>query len=452
MLLDLKKYVQFTPLVFWYVALFPGRIGYDNVKLLDLIKSGSSTDWWTSEYYWLIRLLSFNGRSVWLVSLTSLLIGYYALLTLIREFRDDEISHKVVTGLFVFPIVPVFLLTVSHDAFQCSGLILITSCLIRSRAKIRILNKATALQFIAGVLLLTTTYAGQIVALIAIAVLLMQRNVKLFSTSLILLISVMSISGIQVENSIPKSKYLWPMVSDLKCIIQHPDSIVSDDTKKVLQELAPISEWLNPVSCKRMDDTNAIIDQNALGNVNRKKFITAYVKTVANNPQIALMAHIQKNIGLLPPPFFQPPRNMVSWNVDDPVGYGEISSLQSGGAVLHTSIDSARLKIAPSFFKYFEALALFPVFLINQASWFWGWAGMWSYFTIYIIAVNRKKLGLRYAIPSVMLALIFLVTSPESATRYTMYFTIIGITSASLIALRIQEFKKRLIKASDFSK
>lgn len=433
MLLSLRKYIKFTPLVFWYLALFPGRVGYDNVKLLDLIKSGSSTDWWTSEYYWLIRILSLNGNSVWLVSLTSLLVGYYALLTLIREFRDDELAIKVLTGLFVFPIIPVFLLTVSHDAFQCSGLMLVTSCLIRNRIRKINLNKATAVQFLVGVLLLTTTYAGQIVALISIAILIIQRNFKLFSISIVIFISVISLSGYQVENSIPKSKYLWPIISDLKCIVQHPDAIVSGDTKKILRVLAPINDWLKPVSCKRMDDANAIIDQKALGNINRKKLITAYIETVANNPQIAIMAHIQKNIGLLPPPFFQPPRNMVSWNVDNPVGYGELSSLQSSGAVLHTSIDSDRLKIAPGFFMVFEALALFPVFLINQASWFWGWAGMWSYFSVYLIAINRKKLGLLYVIPSFALASIFIVTSPESATRYGMYFTIMGLASLVFI-------------------
>jgi hypothetical protein len=210
---------------------------------------------------------------------------------------------------------------------------------------------------------------------------------------------------------------------------------LSEETLSNLIKLAPLESWEKPVSCRRMDEAVAIIGVKELEKSNKLEILNSYISVASQNPQIVLMSHIQKNLGLLPPPFFQPPKNMTSWDVTQPIGKGTDSSLQAGGEVLHSSIDLDRVKVNLRILKPFEALALFPVFLINQASWFWGWAGMWSYFFAYIIYRNRKRNGILYVLPTTLLCLVLLTASPESATRYAMFFTLSGFTSLMITIL-----------------
>ena len=37
--------------VFWYLAFFPGRLGYDYSLAIRMIQEGESTDWWTSTFF-----------------------------------------------------------------------------------------------------------------------------------------------------------------------------------------------------------------------------------------------------------------------------------------------------------------------------------------------------------------------------------------------------------------
>ena len=73
-----NKWVTGSILVtfFWYVSLFPGRIGSDPVKAILLMRQGASTDWWTAQYFWVLKLTSINGESIWLASLISLIVLY----------------------------------------------------------------------------------------------------------------------------------------------------------------------------------------------------------------------------------------------------------------------------------------------------------------------------------------------------------------------------------------
>jgi hypothetical protein len=223
------------------------------------------------------------------------------------------------------------------------------------------------------------------------------------------------------------------MIADIKCVVQHPEADTQPDLWIFLQTLAPISEWKAPVSCNKMDYAAGIINEGAFKQVNKIEFIGHYLSVVASNPQIVIVAHLQKSQGVLPPPFFQPPKNMISLDSEKPVGLGVDSSLQTQSEVLHISIDSEDYRYVNSFLRVFETLALLPVFFINQASWFWGWAGFWYLFLVWSgfhFKVRNRNVHLA---PVIVFMAILFATSPESSARYSMGIILLGFTSFVLI-------------------
>ena len=66
--------------LFWYISLFPGRIGTDPVQAIKLMEKNQSTDWWSALYFWFLRVTTFNGQSIWLASLLSLIPLYLSLI------------------------------------------------------------------------------------------------------------------------------------------------------------------------------------------------------------------------------------------------------------------------------------------------------------------------------------------------------------------------------------
>ena len=428
------SHLKYYAVSFWFIALFPGRIGYDNVQALNTIRSGQSTDWWTAQYFWLLKISSVNGKAVYLTSFLSLVIGIYSIQRFIYAFQlSKRISELSLLVLSVFPLLPVFMLTISHDAFAASGLVLLSSLLVSKSYQVRDFSQRKVIDFALSILLLTTTFSGQVIAAFAlISFFVLYRNLK----ALILITSVVAVflvSFFGVTKTIPSEKFLWPMIADIKCVVQHLEADTQPDLWVFLQTLAPINKWKAPVSCNKMDYAAGIINDGALSQINKVDFIGHYLKVLVSNPQIVIVAHLQKSQGVLPPPFFQPPKNMISSDSKDPVGLGVDSSLQTQSEVLHISIDSEDYRYTNSFLRVLEAVALLPVFFINQSSWLWGWAGFWFLFLAWIGVRFRVRNRNVHLAPTILFMAILFATSPESSARYSMGIIILGFTSFVLI-------------------
>jgi hypothetical protein len=436
----LRRRRNFIILAFWYISLFPGRIGYDNLEALRIIKQGDSTNWWTSQYFWLLKVSSIDGRAIFLTSLLSLTLGFYAVKRFIQEFRlIPEFQEKVITFSVIFPIIPVFFLTISHDAFACAGFILLSAQLVKRHKWSEPLLRREFIEIALALILLMTTYSGQVVGLILlITFVLLNRKLQSFAL-LSMMLSIVILTSFGVQQTIPKEKYMWPLIADLKCVVQHPGADVKPADWIFLEKLADKKSWQEQVSCKLMDDAVGILRPDSLRAISKLELLKVYFNIAFSNPQIVIMAHLQKNRNLLPPPFFLPPENMISWDANKPVGEGTDSSLQTQYEVLHISIDSLEYAKDISFVKPLEAIALLPVFFINQASWFWGWAGMWLLF-IFVRPFNSASFkGIPiFVLPLLLLSAVLLIVNPVSSARYVMPIIILGQINALFLIFRIR--------------
>lgn len=73
-----------SPILFWWLTLFPAVLTGDSVYLLEQIKAQNSDPLHTLAYYYFVKFLSLNGSHVEIVSLIQLILNFYVLRKVIQ--------------------------------------------------------------------------------------------------------------------------------------------------------------------------------------------------------------------------------------------------------------------------------------------------------------------------------------------------------------------------------
>jgi len=438
------KSVFVLPALLWWVALYPGRLGYDYALLARIIREGEQTSWWGATFFWLFKFTTFDGRYLGIISLISLLSLAHAIHYFISSIVTRDDSRNKLTLLFLFtPFFGVFGANVSHDVFQTAGVILLTSTLIRLR-KQNSQGYSPTLQLCLSSAYLTTTQYGLSIFLIVV-IFLVRRYLFSSVLSICLGISLYAIANLAVvaesDMTIRKEFYLRNMILiDLKCIAQHDEAEISDGEWAYLETYAPIESWKEKISCASPDGLAfpLALEENS------RPLELSLIKTAFNiairQPAIPLMSHIQRSRVALPPPFFQAPDNQVELDVTKPIGINTNTALQSGPGLLHPSIDDEILARRPAVLRPLEMFVLMPAFLINQASWFWSWGGLWLYPMFFLIlGLLRKNIQsvLIVFVPTLLLHFVIFIVGPSSIGRYVMSTIIMGLVSTLVLLNRL---------------
>jgi len=430
--------------LFWYISLFPGRISSDGVEAIGIILEGKSTDWWTAIYFWYLRITTFSGAQLWFSSLLSLLTVYFAVVYFIKSLPEKKLNAEKI--LFFFCLSPLFgnfAMTINHDTFFTSGILLCFGCLLRIHLKsVRTLDKYVP--YLAILFLMNSKIGYAVIVAFVIFTLLR----KSFITAIVLSIFTLFIyvvSSIGIAKSVVPKHYL-PFLADLKCVAQHPEARIAEEEWEFLRKIAPEERWKEPLTCSNLDialsrlrspeqdNVNLRLDKlsknSDLNRISLAEFFQYYSSLAVKNPAIVIQAHLQRSSIALPPPFFQGPQNQVDRDVSNPVGLNSNIALQQGPEVLHPSIDDPRYKLETKFLKPLENAALFSSFIINQASWFWGWGGLWLW-PIFIYLLFRAKVrGIKdisfIVFPIVTTHLVLIFVGPVPLPRYVMSTILIG--------------------------
>jgi hypothetical protein len=351
------------------------------------------------------------------------------------------------------PLYGVFGVTISHDVFQASGLIILSSILIHAHCNLEEKKREVGLR--ANVLLaavcLSTTQTGIVIVALFCAYLFVKNSKKFAIVVLgfsfaVYFLSNSGISTGQTSVSFVQSTLPRLMLIDIKCIVQHPEVEVSQDQWAVLEEYAEKAQWLTKTNCSNPDDMVAPLELSLFESdglsVNRQ-LTKVFFSLVSQSPAIPIVSHIQRSRVALPPPFFQPPSNQIPWDVNIPLGEGTNVALQSGPGLLHPSIDEKSVEISIPMLMPLEVLAQTLTLLINQASWFWSWGGMWLWpITLFILTRLKKRNLLNLCIalsPTLLLHLSLFIIGPSSLGRYVMSTILQGfIISFVLVSERLE--------------
>ena len=418
--------------VFWYIALFPGRLGYDYSLATRMIHSGKSTDQWTSLYFWIFRILTFNGITIALISAMSL----FVLLTSIRYFIFSlPISEDTKRRTFLYtaclPLIGAFGVNVSHDVLLAAGIVLLTGLYIRKSQNSFYSVKQSFLLNLLATVMLMTSFQGLVVVIINALVLLFRKQFIIATSLIVVIIALQFFSGFGITKNPPSFKVAF-LIDDLKCVAQHPQARITPAEWAYLESLAPKSEWTKPISCSWPDPLYLSLehlDKNRA--VLNKDLVKNYLGIFMNNPLIVVQTHLQRSRGALPPPFFQGPDNQVLQNTELPVGYNTNIALQSGPGVLHPSIDEPSVHPHIAILKPLEFLAQASMFIFNQASWFWGWGALWLWpfiaFVFIYLSKGSIKNCIKVLIPTLVLHATLVLIGPAPLPRYVMSSTYMGI-------------------------
>ena len=333
----------------------------------------------------------------------------------------------------------------SHDVFQTAAILFFLGLFWKLHLRL-ISGREIWIVFLSASLLMITTQTGIFTVLVAAVFLVVFKFYREAIFGLAIALTVSLVSNFGIGPSIIKNPLVNIMLVDMKCVVQHPDAEVSDENWKVLTALADQELWLEPKSCSSPD---AIISGLGTGKAEipiERPLIKTYAQLLSAHPAIVLQAHLQRSLGALPPPFFQGPRNQVDQNIDNPVGLGTNTALQLGPEILHPSIDEPSVANKIGFLKPLEIIAQVPTFLVNQASWFWGWGGLWLWplfgFYLYVLKVRKFLLLISLLSPTLILHLSYVMVGPSPLGRY--YFSTILAGFSLTIAMLCKSLIKKV--------
>lgn len=355
------KNASLAAAVTWYIGLFPGRIGYDPIQAINLMRVNQSTDWWTSWYFRVLEFSTFRGESIWFASLLSISVLYFSFVFFSNSLPlRSEVREKVQFLVCISPIFGNFAVTVSHDTFFVAGVLL----LVGYSYNLQTCNNPKVMKFIPllAILLLLTSKSGYFVLFSFLLFLLFQDIPKhkiLHYVALILALFTISNLGITKTN-VPLE--IMPAVADIKCVAQHTGANISNSEWYFLSTINSIENWKKPTTCSSMDEALIPLTNSKIESVDKREFLKNYLSIASKNAAIVIQAHLQRSSMALPPPFFQGPQNQVDQDISNPVGQNTNTALQLGPEVLHPSIDDPSLKIELGPFKHVQNLFLLPSF------------------------------------------------------------------------------------------
>lgn len=378
-------------LVFWFLALFPGRVGFDTALALEMMKKGVGTDWWTGFYWRILQILTFGGSQVFLFSLLSYTLFWWSAFRLIKALTStSNLVIRIQVTLTAIPVLPTFAMTVQHDVLFCSGVfLLVASELELAKGKISANQFVKSFLFFVIPLTLTTKQGTILLVLLIIRIVLVVGLRRGLSVGLISMILFVFLPSRNLDSTWTRQATPIPLLMDIKCAVQHPQAKVDARTWIELRKLMPESRWLEPQSCKEIDNNDWTKDVD-YARLSWKNLLKVYFTLLPDHAEIFLMAHIQRSSTVLPPPFFRGPDNQVNLDYSEPIGSGTNLALQSNPPLLHPSIDLKRVDIFIAPLQPLEYIAQVGIFFVNQGSRYWAWGGLWFWAIIFHYLLNVR--------------------------------------------------------------
>jgi hypothetical protein len=416
-------------LIFWYVALFPGRIGYDGSLANSLMRAGKSTDIWTGQYFLITKILTLSGSNIWLASLFQLAILAFTLKIFCDAFIENEKrSIKVWTFLCATPLIGVFGVTIAHDVYLCAGILLVVADLRRHDQRTFYESRVRLIAVLLIVFLLSMNFLGYPVLFFYIVLNLLQRRIKIVAIISIFFLAFMSLSSVLVQHEITPPRYLFPLAADLKCIAQQPAAKLDAQDWIFLQKLADKEYLITPIACNSTDPTAILLDPVLTKKIGQQDFINGYLRIAIKNPATVLTSHVIKAEQILPPPFFPHVNPAISFASNQPVGMKTDSSLINGSDFLHISIDDTTIEKF-SFTKPLELVALLATYLFNISSNLWGWGGFWLLLFLFYLSRKETSRGraLLISTPFLLLLISLSFAGPIAAPRYVFSVILAGL-------------------------
>jgi hypothetical protein len=431
----LGNHLPMIGILFWFVSLFPARIGHDGKLLLDMIQKNESSDTWSSGYYHFIRVTTLNSELLFMPTIITTTLIVFSLIWVVSKLIKDVKSQKRISKLLLFsPFIGFTGMTLSHDVFLTVALLLMVG-LFKAQFDGNLSQKEQMWSLITLCFCLVMFHSGIFFFALLIINYVSRKQLRLIVYTTFLFLALLVGSKVGVSQNKHVGEFIGFVVMDLKCVAQHPQADLSSKDWSFLETYGPREVWETPVSCERNEIPEKIMRDKMIPNLD---FYLQSFRILVKHPYLTLGAHIQRSRGALPPPFFLGPQNQVDYSDNIPLGLKTNTALQDKPGIFHPSVDfqseNATREVRIDAVQYPAQLY---AFVLNQASWFWGWAGFWLWPILVWLHLtyrkNRRSIDKVWIISPLLLQHFIIFVVAPALARYLMATIILGIITSVLL-------------------
>jgi hypothetical protein len=394
----------------WWIIFFPGFFSGDSFTAVQMAKSGELGNSFTASWALYVRIFSFYGNAIALLTLINGLVLVYSVTRLGYAIFSAKTAAITTSLLTLTPVVSGMGITLWHDILMSAGMLLFASFFINMRKSEESTYKLISLQLLPGSFLIAFRPNGLptiTLFLILYCLYLFMRKKEYFFLTIkfgLLSIFLSAFTSILTSNIILGSNSIngyfaqdW-MRSDISCFASTPlgNGFVEEEMPGVGSTLT----WSSPEACTFLSKAKVSQEQK----VESQKYVPrAWLKILERDPGFLLKLHLNRNAYLVPFPI-----NGI------PVP-----------PFLHSNIEFEGQGIEWAFPSVAENMR-FLIRAWNAARGITAWAGLWV-LVLLVVAIIRKSQSLFFlASLSVALMSILFVTASIPDGRYVLFVLISG--------------------------
>ena len=403
----LRNYgVQFI----WWVIFFPGFFSGDSFGAVQMAKSGALGNAFTASWALYVRIFSFHGHFIALLTLINGLILVYSVTRLGYSLFLKRTAAISTFFLTLTPVVSGMGITLWHDILMTAGIVLVTTFFINFQKDPKGNKDSLYKDLIPGAVLTSFRPNGfptlVIFAILYIAYLLIKKpfltrkSIKFAFAAIALTGTVTFIGSNVIIGMSPINNYYaqeW-MRNDISCYAATTNG--TGFVEAQIPGIGTTETWKSSDACAFLNRAVVTVDERKRA----QKYVTsAWLHLFKIDPLFVFKTHLDRNAYLVPLP--------ISGIPTEPFLHSTIEYKYQG-------IEWAFPSVAG------KARVLMRIW--NAARGLTGWAGLWALVLIALAIFHRHKSLLPAIMMSVAMISILFVVAPIPDGRYALFVLIAG--------------------------
>ena len=388
----------------WWIIFFPGFFSGDSFGAVEMAKSGELTNSFTASWALYVRLFSFHGHAIGLLTLINGLLLVFAVTRFSHAILPQKTAAISSLILTCTPVVAGMGITLWHDILMTAGLLLVASFMTKIHQMKSISKSEILSELLLGAVLVSFRPNGLPALLVFSLVFLLFNRTKtsvkalgtlLATTSVITFIGSSVILGLSPINNYYAQEW---MRNDISCFANTPEG--SGFVESNIPKIGSTDEWRSADACTFLNTAKVTVDQR----VAAQQYIpSAWIELLTIEPIFVMKTHLQRNAYLNPIPIYGIPK----------------------GPFLHSTIEFKDSAIEWAFPEIAE-VSRAPIRAWNALRGLTGWAGLWTAITFALLVRSKKRELLSPLLMSMSLHGVLFIFAPIPDGRYALYTLIVG--------------------------
>ena len=387
-----------------WLVFFPGFYSSDSFGAVAMAKTGEFTNSGTASWALYLRIFSFFGNAIGLLTLIGGLLLVFSTTQFAYSMFDKKTASLTSFLMSLTPIIWGMGITLWHDILMTSGLLLVTSFMVKVFQN----QKPSALdvtsKLILGSVLISFRPNGLPVLLVFSILLIFKIRKRNVLKSLLVAISVTFLTTFLGSNLIlgmsPINEYFaqeW-MRNDISCFANTPKG--AGFVERNIPDIGSTEAWKSQAACTFLNQASL----SSAEKVEAQEYVPgAWIALLKQEPLFVLETHLKRNAYLVPLPFNGLPKPPF----------------------LHSTIEFKDQGIEWAFPQVAEK-ARAPIRLWNLLHSFTAWAGLWSAITlVLLVGFKRRELFAPFAMSLSLIGVLF-IFAPIPDGRYALFALVAG--------------------------